>query len=587
MRKCCLIGAIWACLFVNAFGQIKPNEPPFALTLKQARHWHPASEFASEGNVSDVLLARRIDAVLNQQSSKLDTNAKVLYAPDGMNNFANYLNTQEQFNLYNFTHWAQIDVLNWFAGTADHTVQIPAKPWVDIAHKNGVKVIGSVFLAIARWGGNPDTVEAFLEQDAQGRFVFAHKLVEIADYYGFDGWLMNQETDLRAVKNANNELIEGQADPQRAAQLGELMLEFMQYFTAIAPAHMEIHWYDSMLRNGAVKWQNELNENNAEFLQSKVRSADAMFLNYWWNESMVKASLKQVNALKRSPYDVYFGVDLWPSRNAQRAFSRTDWIDWLVDAKTRKARFSIALFAPNFNYNFSGEPHTPAFSLFAQNANDEQRFYETEQRLFSGDDLNSARTDKDGWAGLDSYLAAKSTINSLPLVTHFNTGQGKAWFNQGQRKSGAWTNMAKQDLLPTWQFAVIVEDDNASVRVQYDFEQALEGGSALSVTGHTVSSEIRIPLFHTALASASVNQLELTTKGQSQSLSVYLLTDSGREYRFALDDKTSVKEIGQWQHFEQPIELESEQVVTQIGLMIKPSGTRPLDLQVGRMAFFQ
>lgn len=586
MKRISVLYTVLFCVGFGAFAQTKPNEPPFALTLEQARNWKPSSEFAFEKNVSTVPVARRVDAILDAQSPKLDTSAKVLYAPDGMNNFANYLETQNRFNLYNFTHWAQIDVLNWFAGTADHTVQIPSKPWVDVAHKNGVKVIGSVFLAIARWGGNPDTVEAFLEQDEEGRFIFAHRLVEIASYYGFDGWLMNQETDLRAVKDASNALVVGESDPERAARLGELMLEFMQYFTAIAPAHMEIHWYDSMLRNGAVKWQNELNQNNAVFLQDKVRTADAMFINYWWNESMVKASLEQVHKLNRSPFDVYFGVDLWPSRNAQRAFSKTDWLSWLVDAESKKARFSIALFAPNFNYNFTGESHTPAFSLFAQNPEDYQGFYDAEQRLFSGDDLNSARTDITAWAGLDGYLAAKSVINILPLKTHFNTGQGKAWFKQGQRESGEWTNMSKQDLLPTWQFAVMDEDNNSTVRAKYDFEQAYEGGSSLHIGGDSTSSEIRIPLFHTELASAAVRRLEVVAKGNVKQLSIYLHTASGQQYVFDLADLKPTDESRLWQHFQQDIELASDQLVTQIGLIIRPGKAELLDLNLGKMAVF-
>ena len=163
---------------------LQPDQPPFALTIKQAKNWSPQADTASADNVSQVALARRISAPLPGQQ-QLDTQAKVLYAPDGMNNFANYLKMQPQFNLYNFTHWSQIDVLNWFAGTADLTVQIPARPWVDTAHKNGVKVIGSVFLGIAQWGGNPDTVEALLDQDQQGRFILADKLLQIAGYYGF------------------------------------------------------------------------------------------------------------------------------------------------------------------------------------------------------------------------------------------------------------------------------------------------------------------------------------------------------------------------------------------------------------------
>ena len=101
----------FVCLFASlqspasvALNTIKPNEAPFALTIEQTRQWHPNSELASIQNRSTVPLARRFDAFLPGLDIRRDTRAKVLYAPDGMNNFGNYLDTA-QFNLYNF--WAQ------------------------------------------------------------------------------------------------------------------------------------------------------------------------------------------------------------------------------------------------------------------------------------------------------------------------------------------------------------------------------------------------------------------------------------------------------------------------------------------------
>lgn len=492
---------------------IQPDQPPFALTLAQLKSWSTQSSLAAADNVSQQPLVRRFVAPLARNSSAVvqDHQARVLYAPDGMNNFANYLTAQPKFNLYNFTHWAQIDVLNWFAGTADLTVQIPARPWVDTAHKNGVKVIGSVFLGIAQWGGNPDTVEMLLQQDAEGRFVMAHQLVALAQYYGFDGWLVNQETDLTAVKDKKNQLVPGQRDPKRGAELAARMLNFMQYLTAIAPAGMEIHWYDSMLADGQVRWQNALNDKNQQYLQQgKVASADAIFLNYWWNAAMVQQSAAKASALGRSPYEVFFGADLWPSRDAQRAFSESKWLDWLFTPDGSRAYGSIALFAPNVNFNFSGESHTPAFSNFVSDASDHRRFYQTEQRLFAGDDLNSAVVDSSGWAGLSKFLPAKSVINSLPFRTSFNTGQGLQRFVDGKAINSpaggnGWTDISQQDVLPSWQFAVF---GNAKVQVNYDFEQAWQGGSSLLIEA-TTAGDADIPLYQTAVRLGASSQLRV------------------------------------------------------------------------------
>ena len=255
---------------------LTPDQPPFALTLAQTKAWTPHGATASKANISQVPLAERLPAPLNS-SLTMNPRAQVLYAPDGMNNFGNYLQPQPKANLYSFSNWAQIDVLNWFAGTADLSVQIPARPWVETAHKNGVKVLGSVFLGIAEWGGNPDTVEKLLEQDAEGNFIMADQLLRIAGYYGFDGWLVNQETDLTAVKDANNQLVlaangKPQQDKVRGQQLAAKMLAFMQYLTAKAPAGIEIHWYDAMIADGTVRWQNELKRQQSGLFKSRCAS---------------------------------------------------------------------------------------------------------------------------------------------------------------------------------------------------------------------------------------------------------------------------------------------------------------------------
>lgn len=289
--------------------EINNNLPPFSLTLSQVEQWSPTSVWADKNNVSRVALQSRIIAELGNHQLPLDDQAKVLIAPDGMNNLANYIDEQNTFNLYNFTHWSQIDVLNWFAGTTNETVNLPSRPWVETAHRNGVKVIGTVYLSVAQYGGDKTKVAQLLQQDSQGRFPIAHQLIAIAEYYGFDGWLINPETDLTLVKNAQGEVIEGQYNFQQAALLGKKMQGFMRYLTALAKGDMEIHWYDSMLIDGSVKWQNELNKDNVVFFQGdneQQRFSDAMFMNYWWNSAMVVRSHDYVSELGRSPYELYF-----------------------------------------------------------------------------------------------------------------------------------------------------------------------------------------------------------------------------------------------------------------------------------------
>jgi len=558
---------------------IDGEKPPFALTLDQVKHWSVGADYVDPNNISKVPLARRFAAPLNQQRAELDHQAKVLYVPDGLGNFAAYTRPQSIFNLYNFTHWSQIDLINFFGGTADLAVQVPSRPWVETAHKNGVKVLGSLFMAVAVYGGNPDTVEELLTQDELGRYIYAERLIEIAQYYGFDGWLINQETDLTVVKDVSNQVIKDKRDLTRAKQLARQMLAFMKYLTARAPAGMEIHWYDSMLMDGRVVWQNQLNQANQMFLQDGVASSDAIFLNYWWNKDMLESTHRLAKSLNRSPYDVYVGVDLWPSRNAQRAFSRTQWLPWLFDESGQKALGSIALFAPNFIYTFDGDQTTPAYSQFKNDAKDYASFYRTEERLFNGDDTNLAIDDSEGWPGIGRYLPARSTINSLPFTTNFSTGQGKVLMRDGQAIQGAWTDMAQQAFLPTWQFAVIGSN---AITVSYDFDNVYDGGSSLSVGGDSHLGGAWIPLYQTDFQLRKDSSLELISLGYTASASLYLETVSGERILFALNGESTPRS-SEWEARNFSLSDYADKHITKLGLRIDAKSSQPLSIKLGKL----
>lgn len=520
-------------LIFSTFLCAKQTGAPYELTLDEVKMWTPTSHLADPDNIAHTPRAKRVSAPLPHQIS--ETPARVLYAPDGMNNFANQQYPMEGSGHYIFNHWPNIDILNWFAGTADKTVQIPSSAWVNKAHENGVKVLGSVFLAVAQWGGNPDTVAQLLAQDETGRFVYADKLIDIAKYYKFDGWLINQETDLTVIKDESNALIENKHDNGRGKQLAEKMRLFMRYLTAHSPKEMEVHWYDSMLMSGKVKWQNMLNAKNAIFLQQDKRTSDAVFINYWWDDAMVDDSVDYARSLGRNPYDVFMGVDLWPDRNAQRAFSRHEWLEWLFEKKQPKT--SIALFAPNVNFNFSGNSHTPAFANLKANPENLLAFHNTEQRLFTGDDLNLLTTDVNGYKGVSAWLPAKTTMLSLPFTTTFSVGQGKHKFENGRVIGGGWTDISQQSIPPTWHFAV---DGDEGIDVNYTFEDAYQGGSALRIHANSPANAT-VPLYKITAQLSDTSELTVVSKGDANIASVVIEYSNGTTKTFPLTESPSWK----------------------------------------------
>lgn len=575
----------------TATAEINKAEPPFSLTLDQLTKWSPNSPLTDKGNISTVPLNKRFIAELGNSNQPLDSQVKVLIAPDGMNNFANYITEQQKFNLYNFTHWSHIDVLNWFAGTANETVSLPARPWVETAHRNGVKVIGTVYLSVAQYGGDVETVAQLLQQNVKGEFPLANKLIALAEFYKFDGWLINPETNLTYVKNDKGEVIQDQFEYENAARLGKKMLEFMQYLTSIAPKAMEIHWYDSMLLDGSVKWQNELNNKNAPFLQnSKQRISDAMFMNYWWDADMVKASRDYVTKLGRSQYDLYFGADLSPARNAQRIFEQNEWLYALFPEQGKgsgednaslnnKALSSIALFGNDVNYTFEGNDHTPPFSNFRQDPMDYRRFYNTETRLFAGDDLNLHNNDNRGsWPGIGRFVPAKSTLNQLPFQTSFNTGHGLFKATKGIKKAGQWHDVGQQDILPTWQFAI---EGNNALSIFYDFEQAYHGGSSLAIRGDLSKGTATIPLYQTAFLLSKDSKVTLIAKqiSQGQHLSIWLLTTGDELISFPINVFDN-----QWHKQEMLLAKYHGKTIKKIGFQLKKDSNTDFSANIGYLS---
>src|SRR5699024_11320512 len=67
---------------------------------------------------------------------------------------------------------------------------------IDAAHKNGVKATATIFFP---WGDSEfveEAMEQFTEKDSEGNYIIAEKLFEIAEYYGFEGFFINQESDI-------------------------------------------------------------------------------------------------------------------------------------------------------------------------------------------------------------------------------------------------------------------------------------------------------------------------------------------------------------------------------------------------------
>ena len=105
----------------------------------------------------------------------------------------------------------------------------------------------------------PQYTEEWLYQDENGEFPYAKKLVELAKYYGFDGYFINQEASIDS-------------------SYVPLFREMLQY---MREQGIYIQWYDSIVDNGSISYQNAFNNRNSGWIWNETngRVTDSIFLN--------------------------------------------------------------------------------------------------------------------------------------------------------------------------------------------------------------------------------------------------------------------------------------------------------------------
>jgi endo-beta-N-acetylglucosaminidase D len=90
---------------------------------------------------------------------------------------------------YILEYWQQVETFNYFT---HFRVSIPPPTWVNTGHRNGTLVLGTFCIE----GGDQAKAKHILDKNKNGKYTLADILARMAACYGFDGWLMNVETDI-------------------------------------------------------------------------------------------------------------------------------------------------------------------------------------------------------------------------------------------------------------------------------------------------------------------------------------------------------------------------------------------------------
>lgn len=424
--------------------------------------WDPATDRDARYNRSTVPLARRVvparPANSHARPNEARVQALVAYAPTSFNPAQG----SPDMHYYATNYWQYIDELVFWGGSASEGLILAPNPTVtDAAHRNGVRVIGNVFLPPTAYGGQIQWVRDFVKREGD-RFPVADKMIQVARHYGFDGWFLNQET---AGGNA---------------QLAADMRDFIVY---LRRSGLRVIWYDAMTDTGSVSWQNALTERNRTFFEQ----SDEMFLNFWWSTQGLASSAALARQMGRSPYDLASGVDV----ESNGYNTSVGWASVFPEGRPHVT--SLGFYRPEWTFKSSSGPAD---------------FYARDNRFWvgpNGDPANTTTTAS--WKGIAHYITELTPITSLPFVTNFNTGHGRKFAVGGTvRSTQAWNNLSLQDVLPTWRWSVT--GTGAKVTPSLDWDDPYDGGTALKITG-TPQSANDVRLFATSLTVTGSTQFEI------------------------------------------------------------------------------
>ncbi|OJT04414.1 Cytosolic endo-beta-N-acetylglucosaminidase 2 [Trametes pubescens] len=269
---------------------------------------------------------------------------------------------------------------------------------------------------------------------------YARLFAELAHQRGFDGYLLNIETALR-----------GGVEQTRALTLWIAILE--RELKRAVGQHAHVIWYDSVIVDGRLEWQDRLNSVNLPFFLPST----AFFSNYTWRSHYPNATAQYLLSLDQSLshrpkelQDLFIGIDVWGRGShggggfgLYKALSHID---------PKSLGLSVALFG--HAWTWESEQDKPGWSWMS--------WWEYERKLWLGPAKKGEVVPVPDWrpradepacehgafVPIAEHFPRHPPPNpaDLPFFTSFSPGVGWSWFVRGVRMlhtDHGWTDLDK------------------------------------------------------------------------------------------------------------------------------------------------
>ena len=184
---------------------------------------------------------------------------------------------------FQITDWSCIDAFCYFS---HNLICLPPTQWIQVCHRHQTQVMGTF---LTEWeAGKEICKELFRDKDNVSKLTML--LLQLADIYKLDGWLINIENSL---------------DSSVEVPLMKCFLKSLSQDMRKVSPQSRVIWYDTVTVDGRLQWQNKVNRKNKEFLDC----CDGIFVNYGWTADAPIVSSLFAGIERR--HDVYFGIDVW------------------------------------------------------------------------------------------------------------------------------------------------------------------------------------------------------------------------------------------------------------------------------------
>ena len=561
----------------------KANQPKFSgYRVWDIKDWSPEEDPGAEFMRARVPLQERNKPFKPTQANPdLDANAQImLMQGDYGNVFSDGMMYNNTFGYYTLNYWQYVDYSSPWHGAMSATtpedlynrdfedstdrgwekryfefgvLNIPNPAYTNAAHKNGVKSIACIYFDQHYRQGQ--TINELFVQDENGKFPVAEKLIEMAKYFGYDGYFFNAE----------------EAVEERFQESKKLFLKTLE------DAGLYTQYYDTNSYMNASKesWLNYDVDGDGK----KDKIQDSVFINYGW-PGQLDSQGRNFPYMKEhgiNPFEqAFYGVEANQGKfSGSHPSARS--IEELYAPGTKNPRASIALFTPSDFYQRDLDKN------IIQN-NDYQWLIDERARMYysgvmtdptdTGKKAGYGRPDvfaddASGCVGVADFTSERSVIDGGNFYTNFNTGKGVQYFTDGKVSSDdEWSNINIQDIPLTWQWWIDVEGDKQKpLEADFDYGKAetrrdkdgnlikspfekvgaYEGGSSLVVYGD-INSKNTMHLYKTDLTVKDNLKAKITFKKSSNDESTMKLglvfKDKPQEV-VELDIKDNAKK-GEW-----------------------------------------